>query len=164
MNLTQIGNALRSTSPHVSLAFDSLKWSRVEHQCEFCFLHHWNRIEFDRNWNRRSATVIAMLSLKCGFCGIAATMKCGGCKTVFYCGKEHQKLDWKKTHKSRCKSYSVSWALLMIGVIETLLYWVSVCLFAVILGTFPKICANARLKKIWSTKWRIYDVCSRNEC
>lgn len=27
---------------------------------------------------------------------------CTGCKTVAYCGKKHQRLDWKN-HKSACK-------------------------------------------------------------
>lgn len=38
-----------------------------------------------------------------GFCGqVGKTLKCGHCKAVGYCGKEHQKKDWKK-HKAVCK-------------------------------------------------------------
>ena len=29
-------------------------------------------------------------------------MKCGRCRHVFYCGKEHQTQDWKARHKSNC--------------------------------------------------------------
>lgn len=43
----------------------------------------------------------------CEYCGTFATQKCTGCKLVFYCGKEHQILDWKKEHKSKCKAYEV---------------------------------------------------------
>lgn len=48
-----------------------------------------------------------MSPAKCAFCGIAASLKCSGCKNVFYCNKEHQKADWKKIHKTKCKCYEV---------------------------------------------------------
>lgn len=42
----------------------------------------------------------------CGFCGVNASehilMKCSGCLNMYYCGKEHQRFDWKK-HKPTCK-------------------------------------------------------------
>lgn len=47
------------------------------------------------------------MSMKCEFCGVVATLKCGGCRIVFYCNKEHQKMDWRKGHKTNCKSYEV---------------------------------------------------------
>ena len=41
--------------------------------------------------------------LPCRVCGETKTMKCGRCKVVAYCGKEHQKADWK-VHKKICAS------------------------------------------------------------
>jgi hypothetical protein len=38
----------------------------------------------------------------CSICFKDSSLKCGECKTVFYCCSEHQKLDWKK-HKRICK-------------------------------------------------------------
>lgn len=34
------------------------------------------------------------------------TLRCGGCKLVLYCSKQHQKKHWNK-HKSRCRKISV---------------------------------------------------------
>lgn len=41
--------------------------------------------------------------IPCKVCGKVKTMKCGRCKVVAYCGKEHQKLDWA-AHKVVCAS------------------------------------------------------------
>ncbi|KAF1811650.1 hypothetical protein P152DRAFT_47717 [Eremomyces bilateralis CBS 781.70] len=42
--------------------------------------------------------------LPCRICGkTEGTMRCGRCKVVAYCGKEHQKRDWN-THKRACVS------------------------------------------------------------
>lgn len=39
----------------------------------------------------------------CNVCGVNENLlRCGQCKIVFYCSKEHQKQDWKK-HKLFCK-------------------------------------------------------------
>lgn len=39
----------------------------------------------------------------CNICGITENLlRCGQCKIVFYCSKEHQRQDWKK-HKLLCK-------------------------------------------------------------
>lgn len=43
----------------------------------------------------------------CVICGVSAGLKCGGCKSVVYCGKDHQKLDWKGGHKKQCKCFEV---------------------------------------------------------
>jgi hypothetical protein len=40
---------------------------------------------------------------RCGFCNDPATLKCNGCKQVFYCNKEHQKDHWAQ-HKEICKT------------------------------------------------------------
>ncbi|KPI88137.1 hypothetical protein ABL78_2770 [Leptomonas seymouri] len=43
---------------------------------------------------------------KCGWCGRRreALLRCGSCKTVLYCCKRHQGLDWKEgAHKVECK-------------------------------------------------------------
>lgn len=45
---------------------------------------------------------------KCEYCGVDAGQQCAGCKLVFYCGREHQILDWKRSHRSKCKCYEVS--------------------------------------------------------
>ncbi|XP_013119232.1 SET domain-containing protein SmydA-8 [Stomoxys calcitrans] len=47
-------------------------------------------------------------SSKCAVCGVSASLKCMACKQVFYCGKEHQKIHWKKGHKAECKCYEIA--------------------------------------------------------
>ncbi|XP_066248550.1 programmed cell death protein 2 [Euwallacea similis] len=39
----------------------------------------------------------------CNLCGISAHQRCGQCKKVIYCCKEHQVIDWKSGHKQQCK-------------------------------------------------------------
>jgi hypothetical protein len=40
--------------------------------------------------------------LACQVCGkTEGIKKCGRCNTIGYCGKEHQKADWR-AHKKRC--------------------------------------------------------------
>ena len=39
-------------------------------------------------------------------CATRATLKCSACKSVFYCSKEHQRLDWR-THKVDCPRLSL---------------------------------------------------------
>ncbi|XP_042877682.1 SET domain-containing protein SmydA-8-like isoform X2 [Penaeus japonicus] len=43
-------------------------------------------------------------SRTCGMCGTEASLACGGCSDVFYCGKEHQKQHWS-SHKKECHPY-----------------------------------------------------------
>lgn len=43
----------------------------------------------------------------CGYCKEAGNLLCTGCKNVYYCGKEHQLLDWRKDHRSKCKAFEV---------------------------------------------------------
>jgi hypothetical protein len=43
-------------------------------------------------------------AIVCTVCGkIEGVRKCGRCKAVTYCGKDHQKADWK-THRGVCMS------------------------------------------------------------
>ncbi|KAJ6634117.1 SET domain-containing protein SmydA-8, isoform A [Pseudolycoriella hygida] len=44
----------------------------------------------------------------CAVCGVSAVLKCGGCKNIVYCGKEHQKVHWKSGHKNLCKIYEIT--------------------------------------------------------
>ena len=39
----------------------------------------------------------------CAFCNKTAELKCAGCYKVYYCNKEHQKLDWKN-HDKNCSA------------------------------------------------------------
>ena len=39
----------------------------------------------------------------CAFCNKTAELKCAGCRNVYYCNKEHQKLDWKN-HDNNCSA------------------------------------------------------------
>jgi hypothetical protein len=45
--------------------------------------------------------VVELVELSCVVCGQRGKL-CTSCRTVAYCGKEHQKQDWKR-HKSDCK-------------------------------------------------------------
>lgn len=38
----------------------------------------------------------------CRMCGCKGGLKCGACKKVSYCSKEHQQFDWKLFHKKEC--------------------------------------------------------------
>jgi hypothetical protein len=41
----------------------------------------------------------------CAVCQGLAKLRCSACKNVWYCGKEHQKEDWK-IHKAKCEFFS----------------------------------------------------------
>ncbi|XP_071441894.1 programmed cell death protein 2 [Hetaerina americana] len=38
----------------------------------------------------------------CHICGNKSSSKCSRCKTLFYCSKDHQAIDWKAGHKAEC--------------------------------------------------------------
>ncbi|EFA78408.1 hypothetical protein PPL_09059 [Heterostelium album PN500] len=40
---------------------------------------------------------------QCTFCGCAAPTRCGNCRRVHYCGKDHQSRDWELGHREQCK-------------------------------------------------------------
>lgn len=42
----------------------------------------------------------------CSVCGQTSTRKCGGCKKVFYCDKEHQSEHWPR-HKQDCQAWEI---------------------------------------------------------
>ncbi|XP_058801221.1 SET domain-containing protein SmydA-8-like isoform X2 [Phymastichus coffea] len=42
----------------------------------------------------------------CAVCKVSAKRKCGGCRSVYYCGKEHQKAHWRE-HWRKCKCYKL---------------------------------------------------------
>lgn len=39
----------------------------------------------------------------CAVCNQPSGLTCGGCKLINYCGKDHQKIHWKQTHKKNCQ-------------------------------------------------------------
>ena len=43
----------------------------------------------------------------CSACGSSATLACGGCGDVVYCGVKCQKAAWKAGHKNECKAYKI---------------------------------------------------------
>ncbi|XP_031355018.1 SET domain-containing protein SmydA-8-like [Photinus pyralis] len=43
----------------------------------------------------------------CEVCQKPANQKCGGCHSIFYCGKEHQRSHWKK-HKKFCRPFEMA--------------------------------------------------------
>ncbi|XP_075230843.1 SET and MYND domain containing, arthropod-specific, member 2 isoform X2 [Lycorma delicatula] len=45
---------------------------------------------------------------KCAVCAEEAHQQCAGCKTVFYCGRDHQKTHWKQCHKTECCCYKIT--------------------------------------------------------
>uniref|UniRef100_A0A1B6KW78 MYND-type domain-containing protein n=1 Tax=Graphocephala atropunctata TaxID=36148 RepID=A0A1B6KW78_9HEMI len=47
-----------------------------------------------------------MVAQTCSICQAEASKRCGGCHEVYYCGKEHQKLDWLR-HRLVCKPFKV---------------------------------------------------------
>ena len=47
------------------------------------------------------STVQLAFAGRCGICSMPASQNCSKCKTVHYCGRDHQKQDWP-SHKSIC--------------------------------------------------------------
>ena len=42
----------------------------------------------------------------CAVCDKSATLRCAGCRKLFYCDKKHQRDDWAK-HKRSCRSWEI---------------------------------------------------------
>lgn len=79
---------MKDKGGHSSSAADS------HHHCK----HLDAEVEIPKN------TMVA--SHACGVCGTEAALVCGGCSSVFYCGKEHQKQHWG-SHRKECLPYKV---------------------------------------------------------
>ena len=43
-------------------------------------------------------------SQSAGMAGKEALLRCGGCKSIWYCSRKCQKKDWKAQHKAVCKA------------------------------------------------------------
>uniref|UniRef100_A0AAG5DWF8 MYND-type domain-containing protein n=1 Tax=Anopheles atroparvus TaxID=41427 RepID=A0AAG5DWF8_ANOAO len=43
----------------------------------------------------------------CGVCRAPATQRCSGCQQVAYCGRDHQRQDWKAQHRHQCRRFKV---------------------------------------------------------
>ena len=69
------------------------------------------------NAHWRSDLVLGDLCPVCAVCGARGDMRCGGCRSVSYCGPQHQRLDWRAGHKQQCKhgdkkkSSNTAWCL-----------------------------------------------------
>lgn len=48
-----------------------------------------------------------MTKHECAVCKSPASQCCSNCNTIYYCGREHQKLDWKNGHKGKCVPYKI---------------------------------------------------------
>ncbi|KAF4518908.1 hypothetical protein B566_EDAN006746 [Ephemera danica] len=48
---------------------------------------------------------------ECAVCQLPASQRCGACREVFYCTREHQKQDWSRGHKARCRKKENSYAI-----------------------------------------------------
>ena len=53
----------------------------------------------------------------CAVCGAVSSMCCGKCRSVYYCGKEHQKGHWT-THKRLCKQATPAFLNLQVCVMH----------------------------------------------
>uniref|UniRef100_A0A182PI27 MYND-type domain-containing protein n=1 Tax=Anopheles epiroticus TaxID=199890 RepID=A0A182PI27_9DIPT len=43
----------------------------------------------------------------CGVCSAPAAHRCAGCQQVAYCGRDHQRADWKAQHRNQCRRFKV---------------------------------------------------------
>ena len=43
------------------------------------------------------------MSSKCNVCSRDSRLQCSACFSVYYCGQEHQRQDWKQGHKATCQ-------------------------------------------------------------
>uniref|UniRef100_A0A4Y0BPW9 MYND-type domain-containing protein n=1 Tax=Anopheles funestus TaxID=62324 RepID=A0A4Y0BPW9_ANOFN len=43
----------------------------------------------------------------CQVCSAPAAHRCAGCQQVAYCGRDHQRADWKTQHRNQCRRFKV---------------------------------------------------------
>uniref|UniRef100_A0A182KF08 MYND-type domain-containing protein n=1 Tax=Anopheles christyi TaxID=43041 RepID=A0A182KF08_9DIPT len=43
----------------------------------------------------------------CSVCSAPAAQRCAGCQQVAYCGRDHQRADWKAQHRDQCRRFKV---------------------------------------------------------
>lgn len=85
--------------------WDIIDWAKVSTGSEE--LHLSIESELDQNIIRNDIILEDLNHCEYPTCNASSNLcksllLCGGCKLVYYCGKEHQKLHWK-THKLDCK-------------------------------------------------------------
>ncbi|XP_058126992.1 SET domain-containing protein SmydA-8-like [Anopheles ziemanni] len=47
------------------------------------------------------------MTLLCSICRAPAAQRCSGCQQVGYCGRDHQRQDWKAQHRHQCRRFKV---------------------------------------------------------
>ncbi|XP_034241047.1 uncharacterized protein LOC117645168 [Thrips palmi] len=78
-------------------------------KCQLVFYCSREHQKLDYKFHKTSCKsplpVMAAVAARCAVCGARGDVlkKCGKCQLVFYCSREHQKLDYK-FHKTSCKS------------------------------------------------------------
>ena len=78
--------------------------SQLDRENEFYSYHPPNYDSFD------NITDDGPIQNVCNVCGMYATKKCNSCSQMFYCSKEHQRLDWTPGHKKECKDKIIDYA------------------------------------------------------
>nr|XP_053652884.1 SET domain-containing protein SmydA-8-like isoform X1 [Cherax quadricarinatus] len=77
-----------------------LLWCQQQHKCDAFTPGQYIHIPPDLRTN------INMGGGSCGVCDAVASMTCGGCGTMHYCGKEHQRQHWPQ-HRTQCPPYKM---------------------------------------------------------
>lgn len=81
----------------------------------------------------------------CWVCGCPGNKACSRCHAVTYCGKHHQTLHWKHTHKKECSSSGVCAG---VALTDTFFPYVYVCMHVCILEfVLSSVCVDATTVK-----------------